>query len=361
MFVANLLVAFVAIHGSLSHLQNPVVDEDSNDGLWWYRRFSPPESKRKQVSERELWHRMLQENLTCSDSSKSERNEHQAIMATANHLSGLLTPMGFSEMLRTYVQRNPQTSSCAPPPTAASCQSTKYSVVMYSAGNDLRQLVTRVMSLQSYPSVARINLIILGSKDSPRHILEDTKYGKRILKWKDQGIINVIQRPSSLWEAMDFLQVGGDPNGLLWIDADMPKVWNGTTFKARLRAWKEQPNSLAIQSMNTHHTCPFPFLHGMMMHPNHLCYLSHAATRELRVHSESSTDSWELSTRSIGIFLFFIADFYLVDPTVDRLPPTQRLSSRDALKDETTTILSYFDCSCFAPSHRSSKLPDQCQ
>jgi hypothetical protein len=221
------------------------------------------------------------------------------------------------------------------------------------------------MSFQSYPSVSNINLILLsgnrrrngnGAAHSvSQDLLDDRKYGARILRWKDKGIVNVItkEKSDSLWDAIDLVQIddangnggsdNGPDNGVLWIDADRPtKDWNGTLLKRRLKLWKGQPKSLVIQQTmsnvglqplegehesgtSTHNnpvSCAID-LHGLMMHPSYLCYMQHPATKELRTYIKSSSrdhpanylsnnldipvDIW-----SVGIFLFFAAETYLV-------------------------------------------------
>ena len=120
-------------------------------------------------------------------------------------------------------------------------------------------------------------------------------------------------------------------NGLLWINADREtKDWNGSVLKRRLQLWKSQPTSLVAQQLSPnidpHQSCAFD-LHGLMMHPSHLCYMQHPATKELRSYVKSlqrhrrdhqaDGPKFQLENSidvlSIGIFMYFIADAYIVD------------------------------------------------
>ena len=327
------------------------------------------------------WHRILRESsLLCpSDHRNTTKGRTKQELDTSSASSKFLSPMGFYDGLRNLTRNDVIMSSfgCEPsqsPPSAkstrkapaaaaaASCDSiTHYSVIVLSSGRNLRRVVTTIMAFQSYPSVSKINLVLLpdsarGNEDfHDETLLRDSKYGARIMMWKEstKGIVNVITKFKSgeLWDAIDLIMVGDgngsgegtrtrasnaidnspENNGLLWIDADRErKDWNGTLLKRRFQLWKAQPASLVarqlLPNIDLRQSCAFD-LHGLVMHPSHLCYMQHPATTELRTYIKSiqrhRRDDLEdgvdfqlahsIDVLSIGIFMYFIADTYIVD------------------------------------------------
>jgi hypothetical protein len=454
-FVINLLVAFVTVNNSLQLVHR---DHVGHHHLSWWQQQSKQEYDGDDVSTRRAskqglrqhnnpqneqqsqlhhtssskndpWHRLLsQENAACSRITSSNTT-----MTSSSSSSSILRPMGFYDVIRDLVNSNYNnnknqieggtTSSKSSPSSycqqgppkmidAAACHINQYSVILFSAGDDFRRVVTTVMAFQSYPSVSRINLILRNNNknnvDSGNSskvnlgLLNDNKYGKRILMWKSRGIVNVIDESMSLWDAIDAVQIGLDDDGtgtgpdsdnnsesaVLWIDVDRTKLWNGTTFKKRLYMWRSQPESLAIQSMivgsgggevgdslnrqqqHNHNNQCIVDLHGLMMHPSYLCYMHQhtGATKELRAYidsifasisSSSSSNghiSWDFTVKTIGIFLFFIADTYFVVDNDNNgnqklITPYSRHHQHDG--DDTDdshssqSLLNYFGgCSC---------------
>ena len=262
-----------------------------------------------------------------------------------------LSPFGFPDTVRAYVREHENKSSskglyCLAPPSEPSCQTSQYTVLIYSGGNHddarrdsaffnnlyWRNIVVTVMKFLAYPSVERVNLVLreqetqstieafssANSTDSsrPKMALEApakrNKYAKRILNWSRKGVVNVVS-VSSLWEAIDRLEVPSE--SVLWIDADYlhgshrngNNIANGTVLEHRFRKWRDAPNALTIpqeshivpvslSQINNHDddkdntlqsVCKFPLLHEMMMHTNYLCFFNHPVVgSELRNYTK---------------------------------------------------------------------------
>mmetsp|Transcript_61062 Transcript_61062/g.149500 ORF Transcript_61062/g.149500 Transcript_61062/m.149500 type:complete len:490 (+) Transcript_61062:147-1616(+) len=381
MFLVNLLVAFVTIDGHDNHFDN---QHHRLQEPWWYHgmtRIEKSHSLRGQnsistSSNSDPWHRILRENsaLCPSDRRNTTEGRIKREFDASSSSSKMIRSMGFYDSLRNLTHNDvimssfgcgPSFSPLSPHSTAkasAACDAvTHYSVIVLSSGKNLRRVVTTIMSFQSYPSVSNINLVLLpdsASRNEDLHgemLLRDNKYGARILMWKEstRGNVNVITKFKSgeLWDAIDLIMIGDgsgsgegtgtttsnnndnrpENNGVLWINADREtKDWNGSLLKQRLQLWKAQPTSLVAKQLSPnidpHESCAFD-LHGLMMHPSHLCYMQHPATKELRsyikslhryrhdrpVDGEGFQLAHSIDVVSIGIFMYFIADTYIVD------------------------------------------------
>lgn len=345
---------------------------------WQGGQHGPSVASVGSSSESQLWHRMLQDNPQCSSGSSRStpalnnlRHGGTKTRSTKGERNdGDLAPFGFSTALRTYMKENPNLSLCIPPPTRPLCEVSQYTVVIYATGkNSLRLLFTHIMAFLAYPSVSDIHLILAINEDG---LLKDTKYGTRIVNWIEQGVIKVIfadgrggDALSSLWDtAIDKLVEDKDVHSetILWINGDLPKTWNGTTFKSRMHTWRENPDALSITGLFTTSTsvsgernggattvCRYPLLHGTIMHRNYLCYLNHPVTSHVRRYANQC--GWDASTEAIGIYLYSISHGYHVvrDPRDNSTLATD-IGPRLENHETTEPILKYFGCQCFTKS-----------
>jgi hypothetical protein len=381
-FVLNLLVAILTIHNyilssSSSSLPQSFSTGGVGNGELFFSSLKSTGStssfsslragwQESKITQSQFWHRMLQETATCNGRLSNVTTTNNSI--TNDTFLGSIRSFIISDNGRSE-SSNKNNNLCVPPSSDVSfCKESRYTVVIYSRrgttydGNaQMRSLVTQVMAFVAYPSVEKINLILYGEEDGL--VASDSKYARRIASWKDSGTVKVVQQ-TSLWDAMDHLEV--PTHGMLWIDGDNPKDWNGTMFKARLQLWKEIPSMLVVgrylvQLIDNNGRCPaVPSLHGMMMHQNYLCLLKHPVVSRLRTLTESIY--WDMATIAISLLLVYMGDGYYVDAT-NAVSVTERQTdattmdmnhSRRSL-DSTNLeelIIGYFGCPCSAATSR---------
>jgi hypothetical protein len=341
-FIFNLLIAFVTIERHISF---------ATTSSSFFENGGPPisssasTSSRRFSTESRLWHRMLlmidQEEEKHDNNyvrRKKKSNDNNQVICGKYHVNSSnnittfddkrndddgeddentsdatrrrklkLVPFGFPNSVREYVQKEQNRSSsigsyCIAPPSDPSCQSSSYTVVVYSTRTTLggttstitnttsrddywRQLVVRVMTFLAFPSVERVNLILREERGVENNNNSNTtttssnsrtttttttlflqnaakrnKYAKRIQYWNENDVINVIPT-TSLWDGLNRLDVPSE--SILWIDGDHyynsylsninninnhnnDNLINGTKLKGRLRVWREIPNALII-------------------------------------------------------------------------------------------------------------------
>jgi hypothetical protein len=342
-FLVNLLVAFVTIQ---SHVSSSPVVHDGMAGMLldpsWQKRQGPPAVP---ALESQLWHRMLQENPDCADPLQPLHLRHGRGSTPSDGAGGEdLPPFGFSADLRAYMKENPNSSLCVPPPTGPSCEASRYAVIIYGTGRRLRQLLVHTMAFVAYPSVSDIHLLLEIDEET---LSRDAKYGVRILSWQEQGVIKIVAGQSP-WDAID--RLADDDFGsqaVLWINGDNPKIWNGTTFKSRLNAWRDHPDALSIAGFvrsPDREICPYPLLHGTYMHRDYFCYLKHPVASRPRFHA--TPFGWDAGTEAIAVYLYSIGHGYTMDSNDVNVTIPPRVGNHGA----TETVLNYFGCQCFAKS-----------
>jgi hypothetical protein len=348
-FSLNLWVALVTIHGHQS------TTTEASDGTISLRGFSFPQTT---VTERQYWHRILQQSNAHASLSKSGSTQ-------SNHT--------FFNDIQNYVQEHPNAPACVPPCIFQSLA--QYSVVIYSRANQrdersIRKLVTKVMALISYPSVKDIHLILKENEtlmdDQPKypsHHDETTKYTQRLRQWHQRGVVN-IQKSTSLWDAVASLHVQTD--SILWIDGDQPKEWNGTLWKTQFHAWRSSPHLLGVhhfihvESAGKFTTrnppplqpCLVPAWHGLLMHRNYLCLLSHPAMASLR----TMTPTWHESTTAMSLLLMVASASNNEDHDYYATLSTNELTSLTHMDatPQIDTVLRYFACPCATSSFQPS-------
>ena len=281
-----------------------------------------------------LWRRLLREEhtLTCGGGSRRMLPTNPESMDNNN--TSLLPPFGFRQHIEQFLlESSPATNAsdstrtsslrkqftrpeevvgvtaptCYLPPTncTGAGEEEQYSVVVYSQARNLRRLLLNIMSFQMYPSVGDVTLLLLSSSSSQDFLLTDQKdkYGQRLWKWNQTGTIRILlyqtakDHNSSLWSALSTLH----PNhqGVLFMDGDVKKHWNGTSLKTTFGAWKQHSRSLLVVGDDTraattspsrvpesttesYFSCPLNQLHGTMIHRNWLCFLNHPLLRPIQ-------------------------------------------------------------------------------
>jgi hypothetical protein len=242
---------------------------------------------------------------------------------------------GFSQEIRQYLQNSEYLHSSCFYPAGISCHTDKYSVVIFSQGKNLRQLMLNTLSFMSYPSVQDTTLVM----DISAHLLKKNKlYGQRILDWYDKHSINLILQ-SPLWLAVANLQPKSE--AVLWINGDGAKTWTATSLKHSFSVWKKKASSLIVTKVGSLGTeeCIVPELDGAFIHRNFFCYFNHPVIQPLKRYTTKFT--WEDYHTLFGVILDNLADELLStkEPpkAITGIVPFQELQQQ-------STVADYFGC-----------------
>ncbi len=428
-FTVNLFIAIVTVE---RHISSSLTTIEMD-----HPRISQPlTQKRSQIGQRRgefstesrIWHRLLLQQDPKDRTNQQFLCSNQTIVAETHDGVAPLSPFGFAKSVRAYVREHENRSStpnngdsmppvyCLSPPSVPSCLSTQYTVVIYSSGhvrnhdNSVdtktkknsywRNIVVGTMKFLAYPSVKRVNLVLRDTNvvvhQRKSSLLEDAakrnKYAQRVLNWNRNGDANILV-VSSLWDAIDRLDVPSE--SVLWIDGDysLLKTSNDTELNDYFHAWREIPNALAVadetslaslplsngrlpKEKASGDTCSFPLLHEMMLHANYLCYLNHPVvgselrnytkTLEKKIIRDFGTSrgynldqlSWDITTTAMGMLLFSVGDGYFVknmdhssttaaDSISDlSMPLHSAAGDHAALANYIKDLSRYFGCSC---------------
>lgn len=315
-FVTNILAAWVTIHKYLHIPSSSVL-------------FAPPSftqtANDEKIPDSLVWHRMLQENPGCHDQVPAiNGTNHRATNDT-------LPPFGFRQDVHRFLKTDDDFAQTCYLPSSTYCHVTRYSVVVLSKGSNLRKLFLNLMTFVSYPSVLDITLILDLDKTT---ISKDVKYGQRLLEWDKQRTVKVIPRQQSLWSAIQLVQPHSA--SVIWIDGDVRKDWNGTTLKSHLHLWRERSRSLLASNVEASGSCPFPKLHGMVMHRYLLCYLDHPVVGPLQRYTGPL--GWDITQNAISMLWNHLGDGHAVAP--------HRVAKQTVVDEATEKILDYFGCPC---------------
>jgi len=325
-FVMNLFLAVVTLHLHIRKYPEGFVSSDEVELL----PTTLTMEKTNQTPEGELWRRMLQQDFSssgCTSGWKTSFESHSTTITTKT--GGLVTsiqllPKGFQDHVKDYVNKTTsihresnvrsslrglssssdriQGPSTCYFPAETACSKTQYSVLMYSQASDLRRLMLNLMACMAYPSIHDITLILPSTDASLSDLLrsDSNSYGSRISDWKDQGTIQIVSQ-STLWESIS--QVKVKESGILWIDGDRRKTWNGTKFRTIFRSWRQNSRAIIATSLdedgpnrvNNDTTSSWTIvrdgLHGAMLHRDWLCFLQHPVVEPLRRYLEPE-GSW---------------------------------------------------------------------
>jgi hypothetical protein len=408
-FGVNVFVAFVTLHRGHNDHDNGRIDNRvwsssswssvssiDNDIMFptlsssFLRRGEPPTSRETRVTENEYWSRIL--NRSRSFTGDVQR---KGISHTPSNNNTQYTHSMFAKDIESYLSRNGELPSCVVPPQTPMCRTNHYTVVMYSTDLEgkrptsstnqrlqrppsvpsrFRPLVTRIMTLLSYPSVASIVLILNVDDDTLR---QDTQYGERIVQWREQDTIKVLQVSSSLWEAIPQVQGLVVTDSVLWMDGDHSKDWTGTLFKSTLHAWRENPSRMVVHDDyslpmgydSNNGPCPvrLPTLHGLMMHKSYLCLLDHPILSHFQRHlwtsDASSSSMWNVTTISIALMLLYTSHGYITNvpvPKTTTTPATNNNNNNNGTLTPTVVddqrllpLLEYLSYDCLADSRAS--------
>jgi hypothetical protein len=247
-------------------------EEEKNDNNYVLRK---KKSKTKNYNNQFIcgeYHVNSSNNTTNFDDNRNNDDDDKDDDKNTNTTRRKLVPFGFPNSVRSYVQKEQNWLSsigsyCIAPPSDPSCQSSSYTVVVYSARSTRsgttsantssrddywRQLVVRVMTFLAFPSVERVNLILREERGTvgvdDNMIIDDdennstnstktisstsrtapttlflqnaakrNKYAKRIQYWNEKDVVNVIPS-ASLWDGLNRLDVPSE--SILWIDGD---------------------------------------------------------------------------------------------------------------------------------------------
>jgi hypothetical protein len=393
-FIINIIVAWITLHKHFTAAGDVLL-------------FGPPTTTTNTkgsdpIPESVVWHRMLQEHADnnnetiVSSSSCDPRNRttlsFQGSYYPTTSLRGggtrennrtLLLPGGFRADVGRFVREKEARSSsssssetCFLPPSS-SCQVSKYAVIVYSDGQNLRQLFLNLLSFMAYPSVSDITLILpfdIGVATTSSvttttlSAAKDTSYANRIIEWGKRRTIRLFHHNSnngetSLWSAMQKNNLHGSES-ILWINGDARKDWTGNRLKQTLQTWRDNPRLLfatrVVESSSSR--CPFPDLHQLMMHRNFLCYLGHPVMNAIRQHavvgssssSSSSSSSWNMTQTAVTMIWNHVANGHVIVP-----PPIDgggnqtfetSVGIAKGIEEGTNLILDYFECDCVWPS-----------
>jgi hypothetical protein len=388
-FLVNSFLVFVTIHGQQEHVEGSfhgllrVGGSKNSDNLWWiFHQGSPVTSSR--LTEREYWHRMLQQDgLNASDCNRNRTISYLKEVNNKNSNYSTTISNSFRDDIRIHVQQHPNAPACVPPPTEPQCHEASYSVLLYyyCSHNEyipdevddrslLRPLVTRIMALLAYPSVHDIHLVVSNHvaarwEGSDKNQPKIGKYGQRIRQWEDQGKIHiyVTTATKTLWDVVAKVANSIQTQSVLWIDAAPRKDWNGTMLKSQLHFWRRHPDVITVQrsevmdgrQLQQQHRldCHVPSLHGMMIHHHYLCLLSHPVVK-MFVQKHSALwleDRMDATTVAISLVLLHASPWadawYTMTQTTNN-----DYSSRDEHKVTSRSpstiplLLEYFGCPC---------------
>lgn len=433
-FALNVLVAVVTLHRHIRYQdeQQSLLASSSSLSL-----FAVPSAlggsrssdgnvydvaNNRQTPESVLWRRMLQQEVStgyCGQRAELHPGRNKTENNTAVASEALLPPFGFRHHVEQFVQMSsePQhgslrgglsapdatsftvlpkypttttTTTCYLPPTTA-CYESHYSVVMYSKAKNLRRLLLNLMTFQSYPSVNDITLIV----PSAETLRSDRAYGTRILDWDDRGTIHLLvveaSSTTSLWASLG-QQLKPKTSAILWVDGDVQKDWNGTSFRTNFDIWRQNTRSLVASfsghdennrpetgsstatALSQQQQCPHNRLHGTLMHQNWLCFLNHPVMDPLKQYLEphdgtaaATTNEWGVIFNGLSILwnqigqgqIMVMASSPLPNhrPITVVQPPKRPIQTTPIVTTTTTThlspssiklatILDYFGCAC---------------
>ena len=390
-FATNLLIAVITLHRHIRYSSGEAPQSlldilvSSADGRLSANDLSDFASDTRQRPEGELWRRMLQQEMSsgCGAGRKVLLEEASSRTGRAMARSPLLPIKGFPGHVHAFVNQSDSNNNREPSlslrgsssdthprirkhsvcyyPPATSCSRTRYSVLMYASGHNLRRTLLNLMACMAYPSINGITLILPYADSLQDQLQKNVLYGSRIWDWKTQGTIQIVSEPT-MWESVS--QVQAKESAVLWINGDSLKNWNGTIFRTNFRLWRQHSRALVafgdIGSPNHASTevswSMFPTygMHGTMMHRNWFCFLQHPVLDPLRRFLVPA-DRWEdvLSGLSILFNQLGVGHVLAVQPG-DISKQTSLASSKTSLSINqgnaasslTLTILEYFGCSC---------------
>ena len=153
-FIINLFVAIVTVE---RHISSSVTTIKASSLEMDHPRISPLSTESKSHSgqqqgtistESRIWHRILlqKERTNQNSSCNNQQAENQTMVAELYDGVAKLSPFGFAKSVQAYVREHENRSStsndgvsmsstyCLAPPSEPSCQSTQYTVVIYSSG-----------------------------------------------------------------------------------------------------------------------------------------------------------------------------------------------------------------------------------
>jgi hypothetical protein len=371
-FVINVIMAWITVHSHFPAAGDILLFGPTTQN----KRGSDP------IPESVVWHRMLQEHADETSSSSSSPCHHRNRTASQNYYPTIslrggatnrthLSPGGFRRDVGRFVREkrssssSPSSETCFLPPSS-SCQFSKYSVVVYSEGKNVRQLFLNLLSFLAYPTVTDVALILpfdIRTKTSTwSNTNKDTPYGDRILEWVTRRTIRFLNADgeTSLWSAMQTIPSEGSES-ILWINGDVRKDWTGASLKQTFQTWRANPRMLfaskvVVESSSSSSRCPFPDLHQLMMHRNFLCYLGHPVMNLIRQNvvmgSSSSSSSWNITQNAVSMIWNHVASGHVVVPprllTNETFETSIVVDKRN--EADTSLILDYFECDCVWPS-----------
>jgi hypothetical protein len=204
---------------------------------------------------------------------------------------------------------------------STACHVHSYSLLVTTDGNNLRTLFLNLLSWLTYARAERIVVLMPPSTNST--LEKDLKYGQRILGWHSDYSHKVhLEVTDNLWTAKYMDAVKTD--AVIWVNGDVPDSSNQRGLETGLELWKRHahgvvaakgwmldlsaPNSRTPVGFNSTITLE-PFckdkivhtmtedkrqvqmieLHGLIVHRNHLCFLSHPILKQLHVATRQST------------------------------------------------------------------------
>lgn len=287
-------------------------------------------------SEDQLWQRLLEEDTLWDCPSHSKNNATSPIVSED---AGSLIPSGFREHVRRFRRGIPGSAKvqklCYLPPSKTACDRTQYSVVVTSRATDLRRLLLNLMSLQSYPSVADVT-VVLPSTEEWHQLQANHLYGGRLLDWHHRGNLHFVLGEKGLLDSLGVVQP--QQEAVLFLDGDVHKDWNGTQLLTNFWIWRQHSSSLIQSVATTSEPCPSK-LHGTFLHRNLLCFLGHPVIAPLRKHLYQRRDPWTAAPQVLALLWNRLGDGHL------QVSSTRR-STRLEVSFTENTVQDYLGCSC---------------
>ena len=183
-FVLNICMVFVTIHHHHVNITSSSSSSIDNDMILsplssysFLRKQQKIQQEEKRVSETEYWSTILDKGRRSFSQQHNSSTTTESVTADNNKNDTTI----FKDIELYLSQKNGEStsSSCVVPSKTPSCQNNQYTVIIYSdndyniignkqqvGGIMFRQLVTRIMTLMAYPSVANIILILKVNDDT---------------------------------------------------------------------------------------------------------------------------------------------------------------------------------------------------